>query len=57
VTSGGATRHHIRDKINIELKGTDQILAEKVVPDRQLFIDAEQQANVFHADAGQSQRK
>jgi hypothetical protein len=30
----------------------DRILAEKVVPDRQLLIDAEQQANVFHADAG-----
>jgi hypothetical protein len=30
----------------------DLTLAEKVVPDRQLLIDAEQQANVFHADAG-----
>jgi hypothetical protein len=30
----------------------DLILAEKVVPDRQLLIDAEQQAKVFHADAG-----
>jgi hypothetical protein len=30
----------------------DLILAEKVVLDRQLLIDAEQQANVFHPDAG-----
>jgi len=30
----------------------DLILAEKGVPDRQLLINAEQQAKVFHADAG-----
>jgi len=30
----------------------DLILAEKAVPDRQLLINAEQQAKVFHADAG-----
>jgi hypothetical protein len=30
----------------------DLIFGEKVVLDRQLLIDAEQQANVFHADAG-----
>jgi hypothetical protein len=30
----------------------DLILAEKGVSDRQLLIDAAQQANVFHADTG-----
>ena|GEM_PF-5353100 len=30
----------------------DLILAEKVVPDPQLLIDAEQQAGVMHPDAG-----
>ena len=30
----------------------DLILAEKGMPDRQLLINAEQQAKVFHADAG-----
>jgi len=34
------------------LRLPDLILAEKVVPDRQLLIDAEQQANIFHSDAG-----